>query len=88
MNEDTVLQLLAESITRRGLAVPAIFLLELARPFAFLIGQALRVGSPLLDPLTGRAPSRYARMLEDPRHVEALLGLLEGGHVDTVERGG
>ncbi len=83
-----MLQSLAESIARHGLTVPAVFVLELVRPFAFLCGQALRVSAPLLDSVTRQAPSRYAQLLEEPGNVETLIGLLENSGARPAGRGG
>ena len=47
--------------------------------------QVLRIGAPVLDPLTCGAPSRAARWLDDPAGLEALLRAIED--VGLSERG-
>ena len=66
-------QRIAAALTRRGLAAPAIILLELLRPMGFLCGQALWVLEPILTPVIGGAHHRLARFLEDGDAIERLL---------------
>jgi len=82
---DEPYQSVARAVARKGLTVPAVLLLELVRPLSFLCIQVLRVGAPVLDPLTCDAPSRAARWLDDPAGLEALLRAIED--VGLSERG-
>ncbi len=86
--KDAVLHSLAQSIRRHRLALPAILLLEVARPFAFVLSQALLVAGPLLDPLTRDAPRRLAGLLEDPHGLATLRDLLEAGPDTDAGKGG
>jgi hypothetical protein len=68
----------ATSLVRRGLRGPAVFVLEAARPFAFIGGQLLWVLQPLLSlayPKEGLG--RAARLLEEPAAVNSLIARLE-----------
>lgn len=67
---------LAERLTRRGLAAPAIMALEVFQPWAFVGSQFLLAVEPLLG-RWGRAGRRYASLLEERRHVQALIAALE-----------
>jgi hypothetical protein len=64
---------LAGWIAARGLESPAIFFLELSKPFALLGGQALL----LLQPLLGGALAEWADLLEDPAAIDQILDRLE-----------
>jgi hypothetical protein len=71
---------LAERITRRGLAVPAILLLDLFKPFSFIASQALL----LCQPLSGwmnveQQVADYAGLLADRSNVDYLVARLEQG---------
>ena len=76
-NQDDEFDAWALSLTERGLATPAILLLELLKPLSFLGSQLLIVADPLLEALVGNAGRRYARLLEDRRNVDRLLQALE-----------
>ena len=64
---------LAGWIVARGLESPAILLLEMTKPLAFVGSQALLV----LQPLLGGALDEWADMLEDPATVDQILDRLE-----------
>ncbi|MHB0858501.1 MAG: hypothetical protein ACYC5M_13160 [Anaerolineae bacterium] len=67
---------LASRVVERGLATPAVLLLELLKPWGFMCGQALL----LLNPLVGK-PQISGRsvvdLLEDRQNVELLLAAIE-----------
>ena len=67
---------LASSIARRGLAVPAILLLELMKPLSFFCSQALLGIDPLLSPLAAEMGRRWAWLLEDRHRIDGLLEVL------------
>jgi len=68
----------AEAVVRRGLETPALFALEMHRPFGFLASQGLIVFAPLLAPLIGLDRMQSAaRLLREPDAVEALIGRIE-----------
>ncbi len=69
---------LAQAVVDRGLAVPAMFFLELHRPLAHLASQAMVVGTPILAPLLGLSRFDELReVLADPIRYKAFLELLE-----------
>jgi hypothetical protein len=69
---------LADEVVARGLAAPAIFLLESAKPFSFLGSQALVFLSPIVKSfLNLRSYDVMTEMLEDRRNVEWLLQEIE-----------
>ena len=68
----------ADEVVSRGLAAPAIFLLESAKPFSFLGSQALVFLSPIVKSfLNLRSYDVMTEMLEDRRNVEWLLQEIE-----------
>lgn len=67
----------AAALARRGLAAPAIVLLELLRPMGFLCGQALWIMEPILSPLTREGHRRLARWVADGDAIDRLLSTLE-----------
>lgn len=70
------MQRLADAIVARGLATPAVLLLEALKPWGFACGQALL----LLNPLVGApriAGQEVVDLLEDRRNVEMLLAAIE-----------
>lgn len=76
-NQDDEFNAWALSLTERGLATPAILLLELLKPLSFVGSQLLVAADPLLEAFVGNAGRRYARLLEDRRNIDRLLQALE-----------
>jgi hypothetical protein len=75
---DSLIERLAEIVHRRGLHAPAILLLELQKPFAFLSGQAVVLGSGFLAPLFGPSQVRdAARLMESRDNIERLICRIE-----------
>ncbi|MBI2300977.1 MAG: hypothetical protein HYU66_18860 [Armatimonadetes bacterium] len=69
---------LARGIAERGLAVPAVFFLELHRPLAHLASELALIGSPLLASLLGlRRFEQLRAVLADPEQYEALVTSIE-----------
>ena len=77
---------LASSIIRRGLATPAIVLLELLRPLSFIGSQILLVAEPILSPIFGDVGQRYAGLLEDRQNIARLLEVLEAQSTPSTRR--
>jgi len=70
----------AERMGAAGLTPLLVLLLELARPFGFLVGQALLLGEPLLAGAGGRRTLREAaEWLADPEQIDRLLARLLDG---------
>lgn len=80
-HRDQLIEALTDRITRRGLVGPAIFFLELAKPFSFVAGQGLLLLQPLVA-LLGNDQALYdlAQLLEDRANIERLLVRLEQVH--------
>lgn len=65
---------LADWIAHHRLVTPALFLLEVNKPFSFLGSQALWMLQPLLGPAMGYdRVAVWARLLEDRASVDRLL---------------
>lgn len=77
-HRDQFIKALADRITHRGLVGPAIFLLELAKPFSFVAGQGLLLLQPLVALLgDDQALADLADLLDDRANIERLLAHLE-----------
>ncbi len=75
---DTLIAQLAERVARHGMATPAILMLEMHKPLAFLAGQSLLIGSGFLAPLFGPQNVRkYVRLLESRENIELLIQRIE-----------
>ena len=69
---------LAEKIVRHGLAVPAIFFLEMVKYLAFFGSQLMVFFGPIITVfVTSHLYYKYAELLEDKNNVEFLLIELE-----------
>jgi hypothetical protein len=75
---EQLVEQLVEQVRRRKLTLPALMLLDLVQPFAFLAGQGLLLCQPLLGYLVD-APrvGAYADLLADRASVQRLLARLE-----------
>lgn len=82
--ELTWIQDLASGLVGRRLAMPAIVLLEMCRPVAFIGSQLLLLLDPLVSPWGGTFARRYARLLEDPQQLDRFLELLENQRHDPA----
>ena len=77
-SDDGFLELVAESIIKRGLYLPAVVILEVFQPLATLGHAALLVGSPLIEVVIGRSYGReLVKLLEDRKNFERLIVLLD-----------
>ena len=69
---------LAEKIVRHGLAVPAIFFLEMVKYLAFFGSQLMVFFGPIITVfVTSHLYYKYAELLEDKNNIEFLLIELE-----------
>jgi hypothetical protein len=77
--ERALLDRLAEGLSRRRLAAPAILFLESARPLGFVASQALHFFRPLVGAVLAepRSYDLLARLLERRGAVELLVRRLE-----------
>lgn len=72
------IEVLARQIGRRRLALPALLLLEIAKPFSFLLSQGLLLCQPLLGYLVEEPlVAGYAELLADRRNLDHLMTRLE-----------
>lgn len=62
----------ARQVAERGLAVPAVVVLELLKPWSFVGSQLLWFAEPFLGPWA----RRYATFLEDRQRLEVFLRAL------------
>lgn len=77
---DDALATLVEGLGRRGLEVPALFLLEVASPFRLLIQQALLMAQPLFSPWAGQALRSWAGLLDDGEALAEVERRLAASH--------
>ena len=75
MRTQKPLEDLALALEARQLAGPAIIALELFKPLGFVASQLLFLTEPLLGDWGGHA-RRYAALMEDRGHIDALLSIL------------
>jgi len=81
---DTFIESTANKITRLGLAVPAVLLLEAHKPLAFLGSQLLLVAQPTLEFFLPRPViSQTVALLEDPAQLESLITRLETNNLSS-----
>lgn len=68
------LEKMAQELVKRGLGVPAIFVLESMKPFSVVAQQTLIATSPLAA-LAGYRPlfGQLTELLSDRRNVESLM---------------
>lgn len=80
MNQTDFIQRVANRITELGLTTPAILLLEVNKPLAFIGSQFLLMAQPSLDIFL---PDHFTRdmvdLLADPAQLDRLISKLETG---------
>ena len=75
---DALIDKIARQVTSRGMQIPAILLLEMHKPLAFLAGQGLLVSSGFLAPIFGpKNVQQYSRLLESRDNIERLIRRIE-----------
>lgn len=78
LENEVFVKQVAEAICNRRLRMPALIGLEAGRPLAFLGGQLLWLGQPILGLLLSpNLIARLAQLLEEPGSVDALIEFLE-----------
>lgn len=83
---DALLDSFAQAVHKHGLQTPAILLLEMHRPFHFLIGSGLVAASGLLVPLFGaERVQQTAKLLESREGIEMLISRLEQPNPKIME---
>lgn len=69
---------LAGAVVDRGLATPALLLLEMHRPLLSLAYNFAIFAEPLVIPLFGFEKVRaYREVLQSPEHLDALINQIE-----------
>jgi len=69
----------AEAVATRGLQTPALFALEMHRPFGFVASQGALLFGPLFGPLVGIDRVHcFARLLAEPGTIDELIARIEG----------
>jgi hypothetical protein len=80
-NRESGEQLIEELVRRIGrwkLALPALLLLEITRPFSFLVGQGLLLSQPLLGFFVEEPRiADYVDLLADRDNLDRLVNRLE-----------
>ena len=75
-----------EVIARRGLQTPALLLLEMHKPLAFVASQGMVAGAPLLAPLIGlERMQAVGRLLATPGGIDELIARIEASAVSDDE---
>lgn len=76
--EEQLLKSLVEEVRRRKLEAPAIILLEMHKPLAYVGSQAAIAFSPFLVPFVGlKNLNDYSRLFSKRENFERLIRLLE-----------
>lgn len=71
----------ADAVIDRGLAPPAIVLLEMAKPFSWLLMNIAVGVQPLIRPFWGaQRTERLGRFFHNRQNLEYLIRLLEEGN--------
>ena len=75
---DRMIQSFAERVVKRGLATPAVFMLEMHKPLCFFGSQLLLLGAPLLGAFFGFGRlSKIAALIEKRQNVDLLVRAIE-----------
>ena len=75
---ELLLRSYAAKISERGLAIPAIFFLEMHKPLTTLAHTATQVGVTIAQPLFGSCfGAQLLKLLESRENVERLISYLE-----------
>ena len=78
ISDKEIISNLAKKIVRHGLAVPAIFFLEMVKYLSFFGSQLMVFFGPIITVfITSSSYYKYAELLEDRKNVEFLLIELE-----------
>lgn len=79
-----LIEKVARAVVARGMAVPAILVLESSKPLSFLGSQALHFLEPFVRALMdGATFTLFAKALEDRENVERLLVRIEALDEET-----
>ena len=78
---------LAEKVVNRGMAVPAIFFLDMMKYLSFFGGQLMVFFGPIITAfISSQSYYKFAELLEDRNNVEFLLVEIERIESDKKRR--
>ncbi len=78
VRRDELIETIARRLSGWNLSAPAIMLLQMHAPLAFLGGQLLFAAEPFLATITGDRLARdLACLVEEPENIERLIARLE-----------
>jgi hypothetical protein len=78
LEQEKLINDIAETIQRRGWRLPALLALEAGRPLAFIGGQLLWLAQPTLSLIISASTiGHIARLLEEPAALDSLIARLE-----------
>lgn len=78
LEQENLLNDIAETIQRRGWRLPALMALEAGRPLALVGAQLLWLAQPALSLfIAASAVGQFARLLEEPAALDKLIARLE-----------
>ena len=78
LSDKQLISQLAKKIVRHGLAVPAIFFLEMVKYLAFFGSQLMIFFGPIITVfIASHSYYKYAELLEDKNNIEFLLTEIE-----------
>ncbi len=73
-----------QAIARRGLQTPAILLLEMHKPLAYVASQGIVAAVPLLGPLIGLDRMQaVGKLLAEPGGMDDLIARIEASAVEA-----
>ena len=82
MNDKIIIGEFAEKIVKRGLSVPAIFLLESTKYISFIAGQTLIFLGPILTVFVNdKKYYHFIQLLEKKENIEFLINQIEETHL-------
>ena len=85
ISDKEIISNLAKKIVRHGLAVPAIFFLEMVKYLSFFGSQLMVFFGPIITVfIASSSYYKYAELLEDRNNVEFLLIELERLESDKI----
>ncbi len=85
IQEKEVISRIAKKIIDRGFVTPAVFFLELMKPFSLLGSHALVFFGPIITAFIRQDKYyRVTELLEDPKNVEFLISEIE--RIDTENK--
>ena len=74
VSDKNMISVLAEKVVERGMAVPAIFFLDMMKYLSFFGGQIMVFFGPIITAfISSQAYYKYAELLEDRKNIEFLL---------------